>query len=391
MQIIDEIARCHDEHTGWRRDIHAHPELAYEEHRTSEFVASKLESFGLEVTRGLGKTGVVGSLKLGNSRRAIGLRADMDALPIEEANEFDYRSTRAGKMHACGHDGHTAMLLGAAQYLAASRDFDGTVHFIFQPAEEGAAGARRMMDDGLFDRFPVDGVFGMHNWPGAPVGRFAVRTGPMMASVDMIDIDVVGVGGHGALPQYAVDPVVAAAQIVTALQSIVGRNVSAVDSAVVSITTIHGGDAHNVIPPSVRLGGAIRSLSADVQERVILRITETAQGVARGLGAHASVNITHNYPVLVNSEQETALAAGVAGSIVGQASVEFPCEPIMGSEDFAFMLEDQPGCYILIGNGDGEGTCMVHNPGYDFNDEILPLGATYWVRLAQAFLAGSLS
>ncbi len=388
MQIIEEIAHNHAEHTAWRRDIHAYPELAYEEHRTADLVAEKLEGFGIEVTRGLGETGVVGTLSRGSGKRSIGLRADMDALPMQETNDFEHRSKHPGKMHACGHDGHTAMLLGAAQYLAASRDFDGTIQFIFQPAEEGYAGARRMIDDGLFERFPVDAVFGMHNWPGEPVGKFAVRPGPMMASVDKIDINVVGIGGHGALPQFAVDPVLAAAQVVTAMQGIVSRNVAAIDSAVVSITQIHGGDADNVIPPSVRLGGAVRTLSPEIQELVKQRITETAEGVCRGLGAHAEVSITRNYPVLLNTESETALCAEVAGALVGSDNVEYPCEPIMGSEDFAFMLEERPGCYILIGNGDGEGTCMVHNPGYDFNDEILPLGATYWTRLAQRFLEG---
>lgn len=386
MHIIDAIAAKHGQLTDWRRDIHAHPELAFEEHRTADMVADALTSFGLDVTRGLGKTGVVGTLSRGNSKTAVGLRADMDALPIVESNTFDYRSKHEGKMHACGHDGHTTMLLGAAQYMAANPNFDGTVHFIFQPAEEGAGGAKVMIEDGLFDQFPVDGVFGMHNWPGLEVGKFDVRTGAMMASIDMIDILIEGFGGHGALPHQTCDPVLAAAQVISAVQGVVSRNVNPLDSAVVSITMVHGGDAHNVIPAAVRLGGGIRTLSPESRDLVVARVKETAEGVCAGMNAKAVVDIQANYPVLINTPAETALSVQVASELVGAQNVNPNALPVMGSEDFAFMLQERPGCYIFIGNGEGKGGCMIHNPGYDFNDDVLPLGASYWVRLAETFL-----
>lgn len=388
MQIIEAIAANHDQLTDWRRDIHAHPELAFEEHRTADMVADALTSFGVDVTRGLGKTGVVGTLSRGTSKAAVGLRADMDALPILESNTFEYRSRHEGKMHACGHDGHTTMLLGAAQYMAANPSFDGTVHFIFQPAEEGAGGARVMIEDGLFEQFPVDAVFGMHNWPGLEVGKFEVRTGAMMASIDMIDILIEGFGGHGALPHQTSDPVLAAAQVITAVQGVVARNVNPLDSAVVSITTVHGGDAHNVIPATVRLGGGIRTLSAESRDLVVARVKATAEGVCAGMNTKAIVDIQPNYPVLINSPDETRLCVQVASGLVGSQNVNPSAPPVMGSEDFAFMLQERPGCYLFIGNGEGKGGCMIHNPGYDFNDDVLPLGASYWVQLAEAFLAG---
>ncbi len=387
MGSIPEIDAASAELIDIRRDIHAHPELAFEEHRTADLVADRLQAWGVDVHRGLGKTGVVGTLHRGSGSGAIGLRADMDALPIQESNTFDHRSKHSGKMHACGHDGHTAMLLGAAKYLAAHPDFDGTVHFVFQPAEEGSAGAKVMIDDGLFEQFPVDAIFGMHNWPGLPAGQFTVRSGAMMASVDMIDIEIIGKGGHGALPHLASDPVVAAASVVTSLQSVVSRNIDPVEPSVVSITTIHGGDAHNVIPASVKLSGALRSLSHEGQSRATSQIKAISQSVAKGLGCRADVSVTPNYPVLINSPAETKLAADAAAALVGRDNVDSNCPPVMGSEDFAFMLQEKPGCYLFIGNGDGVGGCSIHNPGYDFNDDVLTLGSSYWVRLAQQFLS----
>lgn len=385
MHIIPEIESHADELKAWRRDIHAHPELAYEEFRTSKLVADKLASWGLDVHVGLARTGVVGTLSSGEGP-VVGLRADMDALPIDEANDFEYRSRHAGKMHACGHDGHTAMLLGAARYLAAHPDFAGTVRFIFQPAEEAAGGARVMVEDGLFDRFPVDAVFGMHNWPGLPVGRFAMRSGPMMASLDCFDIQITGYGAHGALPHLGIDPIAASAAVIGAIQTIVSRNVDPLRAAVISVTKIHGGEARNIIPERVDLGGGIRCFEPRLREVLRTRLVEVVTGVAAALGASAAVEFVSANPAVVNDEESTALAARVAGNLVGVESVDAQSEPVLGSEDFAFMLEVKPGCYAFIGNGAGEGACMIHNPGYDFNDAILPLGASYWVRLAQAYL-----
>ncbi len=389
LAVIEEIAAAGEQLTAWRRDLHAHPELAFEEQRTAAFVAQQLESFGLAVHRGLARTGVVATLSRGAGRR-IGLRADMDALPMQEANQFEHRSRYEGKMHACGHDGHTVMLLAAARYLAAHADFSGTVDFIFQPAEEAAGGARVMLEDGLFDKFPVDAVFGMHNWPGLPAGQFAMRTGAMMASLDCFDIHIEGVGAHGALPHYGIDPVLAAAQVISALQSLVSRNVDPLQAAVVSVTKIHAGDAYNIIPDHVALGGALRCFDDRLRAQLREGVERVVTGVARGLGAQATVSFVSGYPAVMNSAAETALAADVAQGIVGAECVHAEHEPIMGSEDFAFMLQQRPGCYVFVGNGDGAGGCMVHNPRYDFNDEILPLGATYWVRLAERFLASPL-
>jgi len=385
MKIIPEIAANKDEMVAWRHDIHAHPELAYEEERTAGLVAERLEEWGLAVHRGLATTGVVGTLSAGNGP-TVGLRADMDALPIQETNSFGHRSRHDGKMHACGHDGHTTMLLGAARYLAESREFSGTIRFIFQPAEEAAGGAKVMMDDGLFELFPVDAVFGMHNWPGLSVGRFAMRPGPMMASLDCFDIVVEGLGAHGALPHQGVDPVHAAAQVITALQSVVSRNVDPLQAAVVSVTKIHGGDAHNIIPGQVLLGGGIRCFDSEIRELLKSRVVEIVEGICSSLGARGTVTFVSGYPAVINGVDAVGLAAGVAAEIVGTENVDAEAEPVLGSEDFAFMLEEKPGCYIFIGNGAGDGTCMIHNPGYDFNDDVATLGATYWVRLAQAFL-----
>ncbi len=386
MNIIPEIAAREADIVAWRHAIHAHPELAYEEHRTADLVAERLNAWGLDVHRGLATTGVVGTIVNGDGP-VIGLRADMDALPIHEANEFDYKSRHDGKMHACGHDGHTAMLLGAAQYLAESREFEGTIRFIFQPAEEAARGARVMMDEGLFEMFPVEAVFGMHNWPGLDIGRFAMRPGPMMASLDCFDITITGHGTHGALPHHGVDPVMVAAQVVSAVQTIVSRNADPLRAAVISVTKIHGGDAHNIIPGEVTLGGGIRCFENDMRSLLKTRLVEVVEGVCASLGASGQVEFGTEYPAVINRSEAIALSAEVATEIVGAANVEADSDPVLGSEDFAFMLEEIPGCYIFIGNGAGEGNCMIHNPGYDFNDAAAVVGATYWVRLAQAYLS----
>lgn len=386
MKIISEIESYRDELMALRRDIHAHPELAYEERRTAQIVADCLEKWGIEVDRGLAETGVVGTLRNGDGA-TVGLRADMDALPMPEQNDFAYKSQNQGKMHACGHDGHTAMLLGAARYLAGKPDFRGTVHFIFQPAEEAAGGAKVMVDQGLFERFPVDAVFGMHNWPGLEVGRFAVRTGPMMASLDCFDVAVEGVGTHGALPHHGIDPVFVSAQMINALQSIVSRNVDPLDSAVVSVTKIHAGDAHNIIPARVEFGGGVRCFDPSVRLQVRERFETIVHATAEAFGAKADIRFALETPAVVNEPRNTALAVAVAAEIVGADRVDAESEPVLGSEDFAHMLEKVPGCYLFIGNGTDKGGCMIHNPRYDFNDEILSLGATYWVRLAQSFLS----
>jgi len=387
MNAIARIAHFHPEMTGWRRDIHAHPELGFDEHRTASLVAQRLESFGIEVHRGVGRTGVVGVLRNGTSTRTIGLRADMDALPIQEENAFAHKSTNAGRMHACGHDGHTAMLLGAAKYLAETRHFDGTVHFIFQPAEEGLGGAKAMIDDGLFRRFPCDAIFGMHNRPMLPVGRFAVRSGPAMAGGAFFDIDVTGVGTHGARPEAGVDSLMVAVQIAATLQTIVSRNVRPVDTAVLSITQFHAGDAYNVIPQTARLSGTVRAFSSDVMALIEANMRRTAQGVAQAMGASATLDFRVNFAPLVNDAAEAGFAAGICAELVGPDRVERNPPLIMASEDFSFMLEAVPGCFINIGNGDGEGACEVHNPGYDFNDEALPLGASFFARVVERKLA----
>ena len=387
MPIVNRVADLHAEITAWRRDIHAHPELQYDVHRTAASVADKLKTFGCdEVVTGIGRTGVVGVIR---GRKAggkvVGLRADMDALPIEEATNLAYQSTVPGKMHACGHDGHTAMLLGAAKYLADTRNFAGTAIVIFQPAEEGGAGARAMIRDGLLDRFDIQEVFGMHNFPGLPVGEFAIRSGPMMASTDNIAINLEGVGGHAAFPQLGVDTILVGAQIVNQLQSIVARNVDPLQAAVISICVFQGGQTENVIPQRVRLGGTARSLSAGVRDLLQKRVREVVEGTARLYGAKADVTFSTGYPVLVNEEGRTAFAAAVADEIAGKDKVNVDCAPLMGAEDFAYMLQERPGAFIYLGNGDSAG---LHHPAYDFNDEAIPVGASYWVRLAETALAG---
>jgi hippurate hydrolase len=388
MPIVNRIADLHADMTRWRRDLHAHPETAFEEKRTSAFVAARLADFGIEVHRGLAGTGVVGTLRgAAHGDRAIALRADMDALDIHERNGFSHASAHPGKMHACGHDGHTAMLLGAARYLAETRNFAGTVHFIFQPAEENEGGGRVMVEEGLFEKFPVEAVYGMHNWPGLPVGRFAVRPGPMMASFDLVEITVPGKGAHAAMPHLAVDPVVAAAQLVLALQTIVSRSIHPLDSAVVSVTQLHGGDTWNVIPEEIVLRGTARAFKTEVQDVVEAAIRRIAAGVAQATGAQIAVRYERRYPATVNSDEETEIAAAAAAEIAGADNVDRDPRPTMGAEDFAFMLREKPGCYLFIGNGAGSKVAGLHNPHYDFNDEILPVGASYWARLVERELA----
>ncbi len=388
MPIVNRVADLHPDITTWRRDLHAHPELLYDVHRTAGSVAEKLKAFGCdEVVTGVGRTGVVGVIRgrRGASSRTIGLRADMDALPIEEANDLPYKSTGPGKMHACGHDGHTAMLLGAARYLAETRNFDGTAVVIFQPAEEGGAGGKAMVEDGLMSRFGIGEVYGMHNYPNMPVGSFGLRPGPIMAAADFVTIDIEGVGGHAARPHLAVDPVVVGAHIITAIQSIVGRNVDPVKSAVVSITMVKAGTTDNVIPQRVRLDGTARSLSEDVRVLVEERLRTLVENTAAAFGAKGTLTYRRNYPVLVNHERQTGFAADVASEIAGAAQVDRELPPMMGAEDFSFMLNERPGAFIWIGNGPSAG---LHHPQYNFNDEIIPFGTSYWVRLVETALKG---
>ena len=391
MNLLEPIIQFQQELKAIRRDIHAHPELSFEEVRTADVVARQLEAWGIPVERGLATTGVVGIVKGTRSGNdgAIGLRADMDALPMQERNTFDHASRHEGKMHACGHDGHTAMLLGAARHLAANRDFAGTVYLIFQPAEEGGGGARCMMDDGLFTRFPMDAVFGMHNWPGIPVGQFAVTPGPMMASSNEFEITVNGKGAHAALPHLGVDPIMVAVQIAQSLQTIMTRNKKPIDAAVISITQIHSGSATNIVPNDAVLRGTVRTFSMDVLDMIEARMRAIATHTAEAFGATVDMVFDRNYPPLINHPKETAFAAKVLAALVGPDKVNAECEPTMGAEDFAFMLQEKPGCYVFIGNGEGDhrdaghglGPCTLHNGSYDFNDDLLPLGATYWVNL----------
>ncbi|MBV8736960.1 MAG: amidohydrolase [Alphaproteobacteria bacterium] len=392
MPIINRIADFHAEMTEWRHRLHANPETAFEEHKTSEFVAERLTSFGISVERGIAGTGVVGTLR-GSvpGPCAIALRADMDALPIAEQNGFAHASQHQGRMHACGHDGHTAMLLGAAKHLAETRNFAGTIHFIFQPAEENEGGARAMIEDGVLERYPVEAVFGMHNWPELPVGRFAIQPGAMMAAFDIFEVTIKGRGGHAAMPHLAVDPIVAAAQVVNGLQTIASRNTHPLESAVVSITQIHGGDTWNVIPETVVLRGTTRSFSPEIRDHMEPAIRRIADGACRSCGAEMELCYElcyeRRYPPTLNAVEETEIAAAAAAAIVGEGNVQRMLLPSMGAEDFAFFLEKKPGAYIWIGNGTAETGGMLHSPHYDFNDAILPLGASYWVRLAETALA----
>jgi hippurate hydrolase len=386
MAIPPAIAAIEAEMIALRHAIHAHPELGYEEFVTGDLVAQRLAEWGYEVHRGLGGTGVVGTLKVGDGTRRLGLRADMDALPIHEATGLDYASRIPGKMHACGHDGHTAMLLAAAKHLAQSRNFDGTLHLIFQPAEEGLGGAKRMLDEGLFERFPCDAVFAMHNMPGFPTGKLGFRAGPFMASSDTVVIDIDGRGGHGAVPHKAIDPVVVCANVVLALQTIVSRNVPPLEMAIVTVGAIHAGDAPNVIPQTAQMKLSVRALRPDVRDLLQERITALVHAQASVYGATARIDYQRRYPVLVNDPAMTAFAQEVARDWLGEDGLIHDMDPLTGSEDFAFLLEHCAGSYLIIGNGDGEGGCMVHNPGYDFNDDCLATGAAYWVKLTERFL-----
>ncbi len=395
MKLLDPIVRFQGELQQIRRDLHAHPELCFEERRTADLVAQTLTAWGIEVVRGLGQTGILGILRGSRAGdRTIGLRADMDALPMQEINSFPHASTHTGKMHACGHDGHTAMLLGAARYLAQQRDFAGTIYLIFQPAEEGGGGARRMMDDGLFAEYPMEAVFGMHNWPGLAVGSFGVTPGPMMASSNEFEVIVRGRGGHAAEPHKAIDPVMTAVQIAQGWQTIVSRNSNPLDAAVLSLTQIHAGSATNVIPDDASLLGTVRTFSVPVLDLIERRMREIAEHVAAAFDASVEFHFKRDYPPLINHAAETAFALQVMQEMVGTENVAAQVAPTMGAEDFAFMLQEKPGCYVFIGNGEGAhrasghglGPCNLHNPSYDFNDALLPIGATYWVRLALAWL-----
>ncbi len=394
MKVIDSIVGQAAGIAAIRRDIHAHPELCFEEVRTADVVAAKLTEWGIPIHRGLGTTGVVGIVKSGTSSRAIGLRADMDALPMQEYNTFAHASQHKGKMHACGHDGHTAMLLAAAQHFAKHRNFDGTVYLIFQPAEEGGGGAREMIKDGLFDKFPMDAVFGMHNWPGTEVGKFAVSAGPVMASSNEFRIVIRGKGSHAALPHNGIDPVPIACQMVQAFQTIISRNKKPVDAGVISVTMIHAGEATNVVPDSCELQGTVRTFSFEVLDLIQERMQQIAEGICATFGAKCEFEFVRNYPPTINHAAEAAFAREVMTRIVGADNVNLQ-EPTMGAEDFAFMLQAKPGAYCFIGNGDGghrdqghgAGPCTIHNPSYDFNDDLIPLGGTYWVRLAEDWFA----
>ena len=396
MKLVEPILGWRDEIIAIRRDLHAHPELAYEENRTSDIVAKQLASWGIEVHRGLGLTGVVGTIH-GRTRngRSIGLRADMDALPMQEVNTFAHASKHPGKMHACGHDGHTAMLLAASKYLAQHRDFNGTVQVIFQPAEEGHIGAKRMIDDGLFELFPVEAVFGMHNWPGMEAGKFGLCTGPIMASSNYFQITIIGKGAHAAMPHLGHDPIMAAVQLAQSLQTIITRERNPYDPAVLSITQIHAGSADNVIPDSAELRGTVRTFSEETLALFESRIEALARSTCQAFNCELEFRFDHKYPPTINHAYETSFSTQVLKDIVGAENVDNQVQPSMGGEDFALMLKERPGCYVWIGNGHGDhrtpghgmGPCMLHNGSYDFNDELIPLGATYWVELAKRWLA----
>jgi hippurate hydrolase len=388
MPIVNRVADLMPEISAWRQDIHAHPELLFDVHRTAGVVAEKLRSFGCdEVVSGIGRTGVVGVIRgrKGHGTRTIGLRADMDALPITETTGLPYQSTNPGKMHACGHDGHTAMLLGAAKYLAETRNFAGTAVVIFQPAEEGGGGGREMVKDGLMERFAIEEVYGMHNYPGLPLGNFAIRPGPMMAAADRLYIDLEGLGGHAARPHVSIDTILVGAQIINQIQSIVSRNVDPLESAVVSITQFNAGTADNIIPQTARMSGTARSLRPEVRDLLETRLHEVVEGTAKLYGAKAKLTYKRDYPVTRNHERQTAFATEIAREVVGSDRVDDAVAPVMGAEDFSFMLEARPGAFIFVGNGDSAG---LHHPAYNFNDELIPFGTSYWVRLVETALRG---
>jgi hippurate hydrolase len=393
MQLIEPILADVAAVTAIRRDIHAHPELCFKEERTADVIAKALTDWGIPVHRGLGTTGVVGIVKNGSSSRAVGLRADIDALPMTEHNTFAHASQHPGKMHACGHDGHTAMLLAAAKHLSNNRNFDGTVYLVFQPAEEGGGGAREMIKDGLFEKFPMEAIFGAHNWPGMKVGSFGVSPGPMMASSNEFTITIHGKGSHAALPHLGVDPMPVACQMVMAFQTIITRNRNPVDPGVISVTMIHGGEALNVVPDSCQIRGTVRTFSIETLDLIEARMKVVAEHTCAAFGASCEFSFGRNYPPTVNHAAETDFVKGVLAGVVGAENVT-PFQPTMGAEDFSFFLQAKPGCYFMIGNGDGAhrdgghglGPCMLHNPSYDFNDDLIPLGATAWVRIAEQWL-----
>jgi amidohydrolase len=384
MPIINRLAEFHHDIVEWRHDLHRHPEILYEVHRTAATVADKLRSFGVdEVATGIGRTGVVGVIRgrKSESGKVVGLRADMDALPLRETTGKPWASTVTGRMHACGHDGHTAMLLGAARYLAETRNFDGTAVMIFQPAEEGGAGGRAMVADGLMDRWNIQEVYGMHNLPGLAVGKFATRPGPLMAATDEFTIDITGHGGHAARPHGTIDPIIVGAAIVQALQTIVARTVDPIESAVVSVTKFHAGDAYNIIAETAQLAGTVRTLKAEMRDQVETRFRAIIDNLGPAFGAKISLRYKRNYPVTRNHPAQTAFAASAASDVVGAAAVDGNAPPMMGGEDFSYMLEARPGAFVFIGNGDSEG---LHNPGYDFNDDVIPIGCSYWARIVEA-------
>ena len=386
MALIENVESLAKEAAGWRRHLHRHPELLFDVHNTAAFVAEKLRAFGCdEVVEGIGRTGVVGIIhgRPGSNGPAVGLRADMDALPINETSGVEWSSTVPGKMHACGHDGHTAMLLGAARHLCRSRNFSGSVAVIFQPAEEGGGGGREMVKDGMMERFGIREVYGMHNLPGLPVGQFATRPGPIMAATDIFDLRIVGKGGHGAMPHQTIDPIVAASAVVQGFQSIVSRNTDPLQSLVISVTKFHAGDAYNVIPEVVELAGTVRTLSAEMRDFAERRMGEVVRGIAEANGTKADFKYVRNYPVTFNHHKETAFACGIAAKVVGEKAVAPDMPPTMGGEDFSFMLEARPGAFVFVGNGD---TASLHHPAYDFNDETIPYGISYWVNLVETAL-----
>jgi hippurate hydrolase len=387
---VDRIRGFHAELKAIRHDIHAHPELAFEENRTSQLVADRLSSWGIEVHRGIAKTGIVGVVKgrRNTSGRAIGLRADMDCLPMHETNVFAHRSTHAGRMHACGHDGHTTMLLGAARYLAETRRFDGTAYLIFQPAEEGGGGGKVMVEEGLFERFPANEVYAVHNWPGLPPGQMAVRPGPVMAATDEVIITVRGKGGHAAMPHLTVDPVVITAQVISALQTIASRNASPLDSIVVSVCSMETSQTNvfNVIPDFLKLIGTVRSFRPETRDMAEDRIRSMVDGIARAMGGRADIDYKRGYPATINTEREAMFAARVGERVFGKENVFTDAEPTMGGEDFSFMLQARPGAYVFLGQGGGPHNCFLHNPGYDFNDDVIPLGAGYLAALVEEAL-----
>jgi len=394
MRLIESILADAAAIATVRRDIHAHPELCFEEQRTSDVIAKQLTDWGIPVHRGMGKTGVVGIITNGTSKRAVGLRADIDALPMTEHNTFAHASQHHGKMHACGHDGHTAMLLAAAKHMAKNRSFDGTVYVVFQPAEEGGGGAREMIRDGLFEKFPMEAIFGAHNWPGMQVGQFAIKSGPCFASSNEFKVTIHGKGGHAAMPHNGVDPVPVACQMVQAYQTIITRNKRPIDAGVISVTMIHTGEATNVVPDTCVMEGTVRTFTHEVLDLIEQRMKDISEHTAAAFGATCEFEFVRNYPPTINHAAETEFARKVMGEVVGAENVlEF--EPTMGAEDFSYFLLDKPGAYFLIGNGDGShregghgmGPCMLHNPSYDFNDELIPLGATLWVRMAEQWLA----